>query len=406
MQACARGQNHDVLSKYCPICKGADCAAYVVTTSEDRDERTGGARVKAPAPRVLMVGTALEGRGGVAAVISVLRHHGLFERESVRYVATHRDGTALAKAGGALAGLWHTVAACAARHPAIVHVHAASHASFLRKSLILLVARLAGRKTIFHLHGGGFRTFATEEAGTPLRRWIRHTLEASSLVITLSDGWAQFVRTFAPRARVAVVPNAVPLPALAPAEAAVPGRILFLGRLERAKGVFDLLEAGARIVRTASGPSPLRLVFGGEGDVQALRRRAAELGIAERIELLGWVGPDRRDAELAKASVFCLPSHAEGLPMSMLEAMAARKAVVATRVGGIPEAVRDGVDGLLVPPRDEKALAAALARLLQDAALRETLAGHARVTIEQHYSTEVVCGQLSAIYRELAGTQG
>jgi glycosyltransferase involved in cell wall biosynthesis len=362
--------------------------------------------VKAPAPRVLMVGTALEGRGGVAAVISVLRRHGLFEREAVRYVATHRDGTPLAKAGGALAGLWHTIVACAARHPAIVHVHAASHASFLRKSLILLVARLAGRETIFHLHGGGFRTFATEEAGTLLRHWIRHTLEASSRVITLSEGWAQFVRTLAPRARVAVVPNAVPLPALPAAHAEVPGRILFLGRLDKAKGVFDLLEAGARIVREAAGPSPLRLVFGGEGDVQAVRRRAAELGIAERIELLGWVGPEARDAELAKACVFCLPSHAEGLPMSMLEAMAARRAVVATRVGGIPETLRDGENGVLVPPRDVAALAAALARLLGDATRRAALAGHARVTIEQHYSTEVVCGQLSAIYRELAGTQG
>jgi glycosyltransferase involved in cell wall biosynthesis len=356
-----------------------------------------------------MVGTALEGRGGVAAVVSVLRRHGLFERESVRYVATHRDGPPLAKARGALAGFWQTLVACLVRHPAIVHVHAASHASFLRKSLVLLIARLAGCKTIFHLHGGGFRTFATEEAGSLLRRWIRHTLEASSLVITLSESWAQFVHAFAPRARVAVVPNAVPLPALPPTsppvDTAVPGRILFLGRLEAAKGVHELLEAGARLVREASGPTPLRLVFGGEGDAQGLRRRAAELGIAERIELLGWVGPEARDAELAKASVFCLPSHAEGLPMSMLEAMAARKAVVATQVGGIPETLRDGDNGLLVPPRDERALARALARLLGDTALRDRLAERARATIEQQYSTEVVCGQLSAIYRELAGTR-
>ena len=84
--------------------------------------------------------------------------------------------------------------------------------------------------------------------------------------------------------------------------------------------------------------------------------------------------------------------------------MAARKAVVATNVGGIPETLRDGDNGLLVPPRDEQALARALARLLGDAALRDRLAERARATIEQQYSTEVVCGQLSAIYRELAGT--
>jgi glycosyltransferase involved in cell wall biosynthesis len=149
----------------------------------------------------------------------------------------------------------------------------------------------------------------------------------------------------------------------------------------------------------------LRLVFGGEGDREGLLRRAAELGIGGRIECLGWVGPQQRDAELAAASVFCLPSHAEGLPMSMLEAMAAGKAVLATGVGGIPEALHDGDNGLLVPPHDVTALARALAQLLGDPALRERLAQRARASIEQHYSTEVVCGQLSAIYRELAGTK-
>lgn len=348
-----------------------------------------------------MVGTALEGRGGVAAVVSVLRHHGLFERERVRYVATHHEGSKVVKAKGALSGFWHTLLACFGQHPAVVHVHAASRASFVRKSIVLLIARTAGCKTIFHLHGGGFRQFATVEAGAFMRRWIRHTLEASSVVITLSQGWADFVRGFAPKARVAVVPNSVPLPAASNVQPE-PGRILFLGRLEEAKGVFELLAAGARL---APKYPALRLVFGGEGDADALRSKAAELGIAERIELPGWVGPRERDEQLSRAGVFCLPSHAEGLPMSMLEAMAAGRAVVASSVGGIPETIVDGDNGLLVPPRDEEALAGALERILGDEALRVRLAGRARATIEQHYSTDVVCGQLSALYRELAGAQ-
>jgi glycosyltransferase involved in cell wall biosynthesis len=352
-------------------------------------------------PRILMVGTALEGKGGVAAVVSVLRHQGLFERERVRYVATHREGSMATKAKGALSGFWQTLLACFSQHPEVVHVHAASRASFMRKSIVLLIARLAGCKTIFHLHGGGFRQFATVESGSLMRRWIRHTLEASSVVITLSEGWADFVRGFAPKARTAVVPNSVPLPSPSsvPQE---PGRILFLGRLEAAKGVFELLGAGARLA--ASCPA-LRLVFGGEGDAAGLRAKAAELGIADRIELIGWAGPQERDAQLARASVFCLPSHAEGLPMAMLEAMASGRAVVASSVGGIPETIVDGGNGLLVPPRDEAALARALEQVLNDGNLRTRLERGARVTIEQHYSTEVVCGQLSALYRELAGTQ-
>jgi glycosyltransferase involved in cell wall biosynthesis len=358
--------------------------------------------MKAPAPRVLMVGTELEGRGGVAAAVSVLREAGLFEREAVRYVPTHADGARLAKAARALSGFWRTALACLFERPAVVHAHSASGASFLRKSVLLLIARATGCNTIFHLHGGGFRQFASADSSKLMRRWIRHTLEKSSLVIALSEGWAQFVRGFAPLARVTVVPNSVPLPAPA-GQLEEPGRVLFLGRLEAAKGVFDLLAAVAAL---APRFPALRLALGGEGDHDAVRRRASELGIDGRVELLGWVGAEARSAELARAAVFCLPSHAEGLPMAMLEAMAAAKAVVVSAVGGIPETVDHHNNGLLVAPRDVAALSAALAAVLADGPLRERLGRHARATIEQRYSTAVVNAQLASIYKELAGARG
>jgi glycosyltransferase involved in cell wall biosynthesis len=370
--------------------------------ANDTDVETGtrrGPRVKARAARVLMLGTAPEGRGGVAAVVAGLRDAGLFEREAVRYVPTHAEGSRAAKARRALSGFWHTAAACAFARPAIVHAHSASRASFLRKSLLLLLARAAGCKTVFHLHGGGFRQFATGDSGALMRRWIRHTLEHSSLVIALSDGWAQFVRGFAPGARVAVLPNSVALPALPAAGAEQPGRILFLGRVEAAKGIDELLRAAAAL---APSLPALRLAIGGEGDLARVRARAAELGIADRVELLGWLDARRRDAELARAAVFCLPSHAEGLPMAMLEAMAAARAVVVTNVGAIPEAVAHGDNGLLVAPRDGAALAAALERVLADDALRARLGRRARETVEQRYSGPVVAERLAALWRELA----
>lgn len=367
--------------------------------------------MKARAPRILMVGTALDGRGGVAAVLSVLRAGGLFEREAVRYVSTHREGGALAKLCHAGAGLGATLAACLLWRPAIVHAHASSRASFVRKSLVLLLARASGCKTIFHLHGGAFREYALERSGALMRRWIRHTLERSSLVIALSDSWAAFLAGFAPKARVAVVPNAVPLPPAsippslanpADSDAAIPGRILFLGRLEAAKGTAELLDAVAQL---APCFPQLRLVMGGSGDLEGFRRGAERRGIGARIDLPGWLDAAARDAELARASVFCLPSHAEGLPMAVLEAMAAGKAVVASSVGSIPELVRDGENGLLVPLHDGAALARALARLLEDEGLRSRLGASARKTVEAQYSTQAVCGRLAAIYNDLAGTR-
>ncbi|MEO7497487.1 MAG: glycosyltransferase family 4 protein [Massilia sp.] len=351
------------------------------------------------APRVLMLGTDLAGRGGVAAIVSVLRDDGLFVRESVRYLPTHADGPRLRKARTAAAAFWRTAAICLRQRPALVHAHSASHASFSRKSLLLLIARVAGCRTVFHLHGGGFRRFARDESGPLKRRWIRHTLERSSAVVALSDSWAAFLREFAPRARVLVVPNAVPIPAT-PAIAEIPQRLLFLGRVEAAKGVFDLLAAVAPLLADFAD---LRLVVGGDGALAELRRQGDALGLGKRLILPGWLGADDKAAELARAAVFCLPSHAEGLPMAMLEAMAAAKVVVVTQVGAVPEVVSDGVNGLLVPPADVAALSAALRRALTDAALRASLGQAARATIEARFGTEVVAARLAALYAELAG---
>lgn len=348
--------------------------------------------------RVLMVGTDPAGRGGIAAVVKVLADAGLFERARVRYVASHG-------AGGAPAKLWRLAAAavtllrlCWRRPAPIVHVHAASRASFYRKSLLLLLARACGCPTVLHLHGGAFEQFAVHESSACQQWWIRYTLTHSSRVLALSAHWRDFLARYVPQARVAVLANAVVLPDLTAAPPAQPGTILFLGRIEAAKGVFDLLDALALL---APARPALRLLVGGEGDSAALLAHAAAQGLAQRVQLLGWLDPGARAAALARAQCFCLPSHDEGLPMAMLEAMAAGKAVVATAVGGIPDVIDSGANGLLVPPRAPAALAAALARLLDDAPACQAMGAAARRTVAARFGAGQMVAALASLYQQL-----
>ncbi len=345
-----------------------------------------------------MVGTDLQGKGGIAAVIAVLVNEGFLSAHATRYVASHGGHSAWSKARLALSSIWRVLMLCLFDRPQLIHAHVASHASFWRKSLILAIARLFGVATVFHLHGGGFQQFATRESGPLAQRWIRHTLEHSSVVIALSDSWRGFLQEFAPRAKVSVVPNSVKLPPAAPARAPEPGRILFLGRAHRRKGNFDLIDA---IAILAPRFPAVRLAMGGDGEIEAVARYAAEKGVGDRLEILGWVGPEQKAEEFARAAVFALPSYDEGLPMAMLEAMAATKAIVVTPVGGIPEAVTDQVNGLLVAPGDVAALAAALAAVLGDAALRDRLGQAAHATICARYSSSAVLAKLDAIYSTL-----
>lgn len=345
-----------------------------------------------------MIGPDAAGKGGIASVVAVLTDQGFLQRNNVRYISSYVDGGRARKLYSAASSVLELIWVCIRSRPRIVHVHSASRASFVRKSVLLMIARLFDSQTIFHLHGAEFQQFAAEEAGPFMRWWIRRTLKKSSRVIALSDSWAGFLSRFCPGVSVVVVANSVrvgPVPSKPGEETA---RVLFLGRAEQRKGIFELLTAVSLL---KDHIPPIRLVIGGDGDMGAVLARANELGISEFVEILGWVGPDEKATQFARASVFTLPSYDEGLPMAMLEAMAAQKAIVVTPVGGIPEAVKDGENGLLVPPRNAAALAQALRRLLEAPSLRAKLAENARKTIELRYSTDVVIAKLSAIYQEL-----
>jgi glycosyltransferase involved in cell wall biosynthesis len=349
----------------------------------------------------LMVGTDPSGKGGVSSVVTVLHEEGFFDQQHVRYVISHVQGSSLQKLEAILFASLKTIWLCSVARPSIVHVHASSGASFMRKSFLLAIARVFGCKTIFHLHGAGFQHFALLESGSLMKWWIRRTLDRSSKVIALSESWATFLSAYAPGANINVVPNSVKVVDLPAEPLEETGRILFLGRLEKRKGIFDLLAAVALLKH--SFPM-IKLIIGGDGDLNIVKAKAHELNIDENVEVLGWINPDQKANELTRAAIFTLPSYDEGLPMAMLEAMVMGKAIVVTPVGGIPEAVKHGQNGLLVPSGDINALASALSEVLQDRLLCKAMGVNARNTIKARFSTVLFLQNLSKIYSELENT--
>jgi len=360
--------------------------------------------VKTTIPKILMLGTDPRGHGGIASVVLGWQQEGFFERNLVRYVVTHVNGAYWKKVTAAITSLLTVVCICSRRRPPIVHAHVASGASFFRKSILLAAARICGSKTVFHLHGGIFRQFVEVDSGFAARWWIRRTLERSSMVIALSDSSACFLSSFAPTADVRVLVNSVVMKdAAAQPLREQAARILFLGRASRQKGIFELLAAVAALHAQFS---QILLVVAGDGDLTQVRCAAEKLNVSSQVLILGWIGPEERGEQLQRASIFALPSHDEGLPMAMLEAMAAGKAVVATAVGGIPEAASDHDNALLVPPRDVAALVTALRTLLEDPDLRSRLARRARETVMTRFSSTAVTIKLAAMYGELERRDG
>jgi glycosyltransferase involved in cell wall biosynthesis len=342
-----------------------------------------------------MVGTDLEGMGGVRAVVRGYLDGGLFERYDCVYVASHRAGNLWVKIFTALKA-WVRVAILLRRLDApLVHVQTASRGSFWRKTVVCLMARAAGRPYLVHLHGGGFSRFYESETGPLGRRLIRSTLAHAALVIALSEEWRERLLRICPTARIEILHNAVKIPDQAQRRPRPEPTLLFLGHLLPDKGIYDLVRAFAQVSASIPGAT---LMLGGVGQTDSLQQLATELGIRERVQLPGWLGPESKSAAFAASTLFLLPSYHEGMPMALLEAMSWGLPVIATPVGGIPQLVTHEVNGLLVAPGDVAALAAAITRLLGDPALRERLGNAARTTIASRFSLDDALARLSSIY--------
>lgn len=345
-----------------------------------------------------MLGTRMDTMGGISAVVGVYRDAGLLDRHRVVYLPTHADGSAARKLRVLGVALLRFAALLLLGRIALLHVHTSSRASFWRKSLFFVPAFGLRVPTVLHLHGGEFPVFHDRECGPRRRAFIRWVFERCDRVLVLSAGWRDWVRAMCRNPHVVVLYNPVTMPPAVPFQTRQAAHLLFLGRLGLLKGTYELLEAVAAL---APGRPDLRLLLGGDGEVESVRARAAELGIADRVETLGWVRDADKRRHLDQAGIYVLPSHHEGLPMSVLEAMASGLPVVSTTVGGIPEAVRDGVDGFLVAPGDVVGLADRLGRLLSDSALAHRMGQASRARAEGLFSTSAVLPQLERVWGDL-----
>jgi glycosyltransferase involved in cell wall biosynthesis len=340
-----------------------------------------------------MIGTHPHAKGGIATVVAKYRQKGLFDKWRITYLFTHVDGSAWRKLTTAFFAYRQMIVLLIRGNIGLIHIHVASRASIWRKSIFAFTAILFRVPYVLHMHGGRFEEFFRGECGPLRREIIRALLRNAATVIALSVSWAAKLREIAPGTQVEVVYNSVSLPTQKTfGRDEVRNGILFLGRIGAAKGAFDLIRAFAVV----SGD--VKLMLGGDGDVNEASELARQLGISERVQLLGWVTGENKEALLSTASIFVLPSYYEGLPMSVLEAMAWGVPVITTPVGGIPEVVRQGEEGVMVQPGDIGGLTEALCQLLDDEPLRQRLGANGRERIQHIFSDEVVFPQLEAIW--------
>ena len=347
-------------------------------------------------PRVLVVAPGSTSAGGMNSMIDTAMASGLGRLFALQRLSLHRDGPAPQKAWAAATGFTALAAELARRRPALVWVHATKGASIQRKSLVVLIARAAGVPVIMHLHSDRVVDYL-ERAPTPVLLAARRALESSRVVIVLDPAWIPRLSRIA-KADYRHVPNPVDVPPEVDRSRAEAGRILQIGKLTRGKGVFTTVEAFESARAELPGAS---LHFVGDGpDELELLRWARDAGLADQVTHHGWVGRSEVYRLIESSQVVVLPSEAEGLPMSLLEAMARAVPVISTPVGGVRDLLADGECGVLVPVGNSPALAAGLVRVLSEPGYASEIGLRGRQRVLARYSTDLFASAMRDLMLE------
>jgi glycosyltransferase involved in cell wall biosynthesis len=292
-------------------------------------------------------------------------------------------------------------AACIIGKADILHAHVSERGSVLRKFALCAPALMLGIPVIMHMHGAEFVQFYNK-LPVAFRNIVRGFLRKCDSIVVLGSSWRDYVvnELKIDRSQVVILHNAVPTPSGIVGAKAASGspecRLAFVGEVGERKGIPELIDAlGQQRFQTAAWS----LRIAGNGAVRHFQIAAEKRNLTSpRVNFLGWTDEHLTQQLLADSDVLILPSHNEGLPMAILEALSHGLAVVTTPVGSILDVIEDRQNGLIVPPKDADKLSDAIFELINDAGLRRRLGRSAREKFERSFEIGAYCDRLLSLY--------
>ena len=346
---------------------------------------------------VLMLGPDRSVHGGISAVVNGYYEAGLDEKINLKYIGTMKEGSKAYKL--AVAAKAYMEFSKELPNADVIHVNVASDNSFRRKSIFVHKAHKANKKIIIHQHGGDFKNFFANENDDAGRDAILNTICMAEKLIVLSDGWKEYFESIlkekTEKPQIVVLNNSIRIPSDTEASGRAYGshNLLFLGRICRDKGIEELLNSFERL---SNEFTDMHLYLGGIYEDEGFKKKIE--AHREQITFLGWIDGDKKTEYLKKCDILVLPSYYEGFPVCVVEGMAYGCSVVATRVGAIPEIIEDGIDGILIQPRDEGSLTEGLRELLGDDLFMERIGNAARAKVTKKYNINNTIDRLIEIY--------
>lgn len=361
-------------------------------------------------PRICMIVQQPDVKGGIAAVTNGYYDSRLEKEYKLCYIESYCDGSKIKKAVKALKSYIQFYKCLRGFKPELVHVHSSFGPSFYRMQPFLYMAKKKNIPVIDHCHGADFNTFYVNASDKKKKR-IRKVYNDFDKVIVLSDEWKKKMGEVLPDDKMVVIenyckPKNEELIEKLFSERFERKQVLFLGELGKRKGGFDF----AGIIDNAhKGDIDIKFALCGSGtdsEVNEIKEAVYKVTSKEKALFPGWVRGNEKDNILRESAVFMLPSYDEGLPMSILDAMAYGLPVVSTNVGGIPQLVENGKNGFLCEPGDTKALGERIKELLSDRDRYISASRESYRIAGQNYSFDAHLEKLFKVYDLVLGYEG
>lgn len=338
-----------------------------------------------------MVGPDSKEKGGIATVISNFQHYYDQKEHQLLFLSSWSEEK---KWQTIWRSFWLIRRKIKQEKIDIVHFHVAQKGSFFRKALLRkLVPKEC--KVIFHMHASQFDVFYKKSSWI-VRLWIRKTLNHVDSIVALSRNWSEFYRDLT-TTPVVVIQNAVHVPKSSVYNMDSTTIVTF-GKIGKRKGSYDLLEVAKEIEQEFP---KIHFVLYGDGETEKIAEQI-EVEQIKNVSLGGWINQAKKEEVLRNTLLHFLPSYNEGLPMAILETMAAGIPNLSTAVGGIPEAIFHEENGLLTEAGNKSEMVNQLYRFLRNRTLQEKYGECARQTIKKEFSIETYHQKWSFLYIELA----
>lgn len=332
--------------------------------------------------------------GGMAAVLASYNEY----FDDMQFIPTWRNANLLVKLWYAFYSyvifLWYMLFDKSIK---IVHIQGAAFASFERNMFFVRVGKKFGKKVIMHMHCADFESYYNPSSH---KQRIVDTINACDLYLVLSDSWKTYFESIGVKSDIIKVLNNTITPPILKEVNRSPDtfNLLYLGVIGQRKGIYDILKALKDNLEKFE--TKVRLRVGGNQEEDKLMAYIKDNGLQNMVTFEGFVTGDKKIECLNWADVYILPSFNEGLPIGILEAMSYGHPIISTPVGGIPEVLKDGVNGVMVEPGNVEQIANAISTFVEHKELVKEYGKNSLVLVKP-YLPESVFATLSNMYNHL-----